>query len=85
MTAEARQVVAQGWITTAEAAEETEYTQAYCRQLAAAGRVSATKVADLWLINREDLLEYQRNVRPGRPKAVEGDGDLQGRGERRNL
>ncbi len=72
MTVDAREVVAEGWITTAEAAEETEYTQAYCRQLAAAGRVGAMKVADLWLINREDLLEYQRNVRPGRPKDVEG-------------
>ncbi len=76
MTGEVREVVAEGWITTAEAAQETRYTQAYCRQLAAAGRVGATKVADLWLINRKDLLEYQRNVRPGRPKGVEGDDAL---------
>ncbi|MEA3376953.1 MAG: hypothetical protein U9R72_12235, partial [Chloroflexota bacterium] len=55
----------------AEAAEETDYSQAYCRQLAGAGRVEAMKVADVWLINRDDLLEYQRNVRPGRPKGVE--------------
>ena len=72
MTVDVRQTVLEGWITTEEAAQETDYSRAYCRQLAAAGRVEAMKVADLWLINREDLLHYQRNVRPGRPKGSDG-------------
>ena len=72
MTAEVRQKVLEGWITTEEAAQETDYTRAYCRELAATGRVEAMKIADLWLINREDLLQYQRNVRPGRPKGGDG-------------
>ena len=78
MTVDAREVVAEGWITTAQAAEETDYTQAYCRQLAAAGRVQAMKIAALWLINREDLLQYQRTVRPGRPKGSDGNDGQRG-------
>jgi excisionase family DNA binding protein len=69
MSNEEAQVVAEGWITTSEAAELTGYTQDYCRQLAGAGRIEAQKLGRWWLVNKESLLQYQANVKPGRPKA----------------
>ncbi len=66
--------IPEGWITTAEAEEISEYTRAHLRYLASSGRIEAMKVGDrLWLINKRSLLKYQANVRPGRPrKETEG-------------
>jgi excisionase family DNA binding protein len=66
--------VGEGWITTAEAAELTEYHIKYLQQLARQGKVEAQKVGRSWLFHRDDLLTYQENARPG-PKGKGGSDD----------
>jgi excisionase family DNA binding protein len=73
MATEEINVIAPGWLTTQQAAVLADYTEAYIRQLAIAGRIKAQKLGRDWLINKEDLLAYKARVRPGRPR---------GRGER---
>jgi excisionase family DNA binding protein len=63
-----KNAIAPGWITTQEAAELADYTPTRIRQLAKNGRVEARKVARIWLINKESLLQYKAQVRPGRPR-----------------
>jgi len=64
-------VIDKNWVDTKKAAEISGYRRAYIRQLAAEGRIEAEKIADVWVINRESLLQYQENVRPGRPRKEE--------------
>lgn len=64
-------IIPEGWITTEEAAELAEYTAYYIRKLAQEGKIEAEKVGRDWLVNRESLLEYKANVRPGRPRETE--------------
>lgn len=75
------------WIPTSEAQELTGYTGDHLRRLCNAGKVDARKIGKggagghggMWLINRDDLLEYQRTTKPGkqaRPDRVrEGGGE----------
>jgi excisionase family DNA binding protein len=51
-----------GWITTTEAQALTSYSRAYLRWLANQGRVEARKAGRDWLIHRESLLEYKRQM-----------------------
>jgi len=64
-------VIDKNWVDTKKAAEISGYRRAYIRQLANEGRIEAEKIADVWVINRESLLHYQENVRPGRPRKEE--------------
>jgi len=87
-----KSIIEEGWITTIEAAELTGYARAYIRQLILRGRIKAQKVgAGLWLVNKQSLLDHQRNAQTGRPaekaerqakktdrpnkKAAKGEGD----------
>lgn len=54
--------IAAGWITTDEAASLTGYARAYVRRLARQGQVGASKVAQEWLIEKESLLAYRRQM-----------------------
>lgn len=57
-----------GWIDTRRAAELTGYTREYIAALCRGEKVKAQKIGRDWLVDRESILEYQANVRPGRPK-----------------
>jgi excisionase family DNA binding protein len=52
----------EGWLTTEQAGELTGYNVKYLRWLAGQGRVEARKVGRDWLISREDLLAYKREM-----------------------
>ena len=65
---EAENLIAPGWVTTAEAAQIADYTPTRVRQLAKAGRVSARKIGRDWLVKLESLMTYKAGVRPGRPR-----------------
>jgi len=54
--------VLEGWITAAEAAALTGYTVPHIRRLARQGRIEAQKVGRDWLIGRESLLAYKRQM-----------------------
>ena len=60
--------VFRNWVTTAKGAKLTGYSREYVRVLARDGKIQAAKVGRDWLVNKESLLEYQANVKPGRPK-----------------
>jgi len=63
------------WIPTSDAAELTGYNTEHLRLLCREGKVRARKIGKggagghggMWLINRDDLLEYQRTTKPGKP------------------
>ncbi|MBU0493688.1 MAG: helix-turn-helix domain-containing protein [Chloroflexi bacterium] len=55
--------IADGWITTAEAASLTGYSRLYVRRLAREGCITASKIAQEWLIERDSLLDYARQMR----------------------
>jgi len=54
--------IAQGWITTTEAATITGYSIAYTRYLGNQGFIKARKVGRDWLINQESLLAYKAQM-----------------------
>jgi excisionase family DNA binding protein len=67
-------VVAEGWITTAQAVELTGYHVEYLRELLRQGEVEAVKLTPrAWLVNKESLLAYKARVRMGRPPKGAGD------------
>jgi excisionase family DNA binding protein len=75
--------VAAGWMTTAVAATLTGYTPAYLRRLSSQGRIRAQKVGRDWLLHRESLLAYHKQMqRLGRQRHNPWRDDLreQGRG-----
>jgi excisionase family DNA binding protein len=65
-------VIAEGWITTAEASRVSGYRRVHVRRLAHEGKVRAQRIGRLWLVHKGDLLEYKANVRPGRPRKTNG-------------
>lgn len=54
--------IGEDWLTTNDAAALTGYTQAYMRQLAQRGGVTAIKAGRDWLLERAALLEYARRM-----------------------
>lgn len=50
------------WLTTNEAADLTGYSAAYVRMLARRGGVKAVRAGRDWLVKREALLAYQRQM-----------------------
>lgn len=54
--------IAKGWISTREAAAITGYSTVYMRKLASQGRVTAQKVGRDWLLHRESLLTYHKQM-----------------------
>lgn len=50
------------WITIKEAAKLTEYSVQYMRRIVRQGRVQARKWANVWMVHKESLLEYQREM-----------------------
>lgn len=50
------------WITTAEAAQLTEYHPNHIRRLIRAGEVKARKWGSAYMISRESLLEYAERM-----------------------
>ena len=54
--------IAEGWITTDAAEALTGYSAAYLRRLASQGRVTAQKVGRDWLLHRESLLTYHKQM-----------------------
>jgi excisionase family DNA binding protein len=50
------------WITTREAAELTGYVVVYIRNLAQKERIRAVKHGRDWLIDRDDVLRYKRDM-----------------------
>ena len=78
--------IAEGWITTDEAAILAGYVPAYLRRLAGQGQIEARKVGRDWLINRVSLLAYKAEMdRLGTQKHSPWRDDLaeQGRGRRK--
>ena len=49
-----------GYITTAEAAQQTGYTDAYIRELIKSGKVDAKKYGRSWMVSRASLLAHKR-------------------------
>lgn len=47
------------WLTVNEAARLTGYHPETIRELIRQGRITARKIAIVWLVNRESLLSYQ--------------------------
>lgn len=58
-------ILAPGWLTTEEAQALTGYTVDHLQRLARGGQVTARKIGDAWLFDRENLTAYQRAARPG--------------------
>jgi excisionase family DNA binding protein len=72
-----------GWLTIAGAAELTDYSRAYVRQLANRGRIDARKVGRDWLIERQSLEAYRQQMEalgPGKHDPWRQDLVDQGRG-----
>ena len=67
----AENVLAPGWLTTDDAAELVDYTSAHVRGLAMAGRIEAQKLQGVWIVNKRSLLNYKKQVKPGRPRERE--------------
>ena len=51
-----------GYITTAEAAQLTGYTDAYIRELIKDGRIDAKKYGRSWMVSRASLLAHKRQA-----------------------
>ena len=51
------------WITTAEAAEMTGYTQIHFRQLARRGKLKACKIGRDWFLDKQAILDYVDQMR----------------------
>lgn len=51
-----------GWITSNEAVQLTDYSAAYLRRLASQGRITAEKIGRDWLFCRESLLTYHKQM-----------------------
>jgi excisionase family DNA binding protein len=68
-----------GWISTAEGARISGYHEAYVRTLAREGTVTAYRIGRTWIVNRENLLRYRREMdtlgnqrhNPWRPELAE--------------
>ncbi len=60
--------VINGWIDTQTAASLAGYHVKHVRKLIRQGRIDARKVARDWLVNRDSLMAYKQNVKPGRPR-----------------
>jgi|WetSurMetagenome_2_1015567.scaffolds.fasta_scaffold1351521_1 excisionase family DNA binding protein len=58
-------ILAPGWLTTEEAQALTGYTVDHLQRLARGGQVTARKIGDSWLFDRESLTTYQAAARPG--------------------
>jgi excisionase family DNA binding protein len=55
-----------GWLTREQAQELTGYSEDHLTRLARAGKVTALKLAgQVWLFEREGLLKYHAEARPG--------------------
>lgn len=54
--------IGEEWLTTEDAARVSGYSQAYMRQLAQRGEVTALKAGRDWLLERGALLEYKRRM-----------------------
>jgi|YelNatPaOPRAMG01_1025707.scaffolds.fasta_scaffold102188_1 excisionase family DNA binding protein len=50
------------WMTTSEAAKRVGYRVAYIRLLCRLGRVQAQKWGRAWMVNRESILSYKRQM-----------------------
>lgn len=50
------------WITTNEAAEISGYHPDYVRKLVQAGKIKAQKFGETWMVSRQSLLAYLRQV-----------------------
>lgn len=51
-----------GYITTAEGAQLTGYTDAYIRELIKDGKVKAKKYGRSWMVSRSSLLTHKRQA-----------------------
>jgi len=51
------------WITTTEAAELTGYWVTHIRHLIREGHVQAQRFGRAWMVNRESLLAYAREMK----------------------
>lgn len=47
------------WITVREAAEQTNYTEAYIRELAQTRKIKAKKIVGVWLVDRKSVVAHQ--------------------------
>jgi len=54
--------IGEEWLTTEDAARVSGYSQAYMRQLAQRGEVTAIKAGRDWLLERGALLEYKQRM-----------------------
>ncbi len=54
--------IGEEWLTTEDAAQLSGYSQAYMRQLAQRGEVTALKAGRDWLLERGALLEYKQRM-----------------------
>lgn len=62
MTEVQKLAIGEEWLTTEDAARVSGYSQAYMRQLAQRGEVTAIKAGRDWLLERAALLEYARRM-----------------------
>jgi excisionase family DNA binding protein len=51
------------WLTTAEAAELTGYTDAHIRLLINRGRLPAVKRGGAWFLRRQDVMAYAEEMK----------------------
>lgn len=51
------------WITTAEAAELTGYSDFHIRRLARKDKIKGRKFGRDWMINRESILAYEKRMK----------------------
>ena len=52
----------EGWISLAQAAQGTPYSQEYLSLLARKGRLEAIKRGRVWLTTHQAVVDYQRSV-----------------------
>jgi excisionase family DNA binding protein len=64
-------ILAPGWLTVAEAAGLTGYTEAHIQRLARQGEVTARKVGRQWVIDRASVLAWHKTAKRGpKPRRV---------------
>ena len=57
-----QELLADGLCTVEHAAGLTGFTEDYVRRLARKGKIRAHKIADIWLVNEDDLTAWKQAV-----------------------
>jgi excisionase family DNA binding protein len=49
----------EGWLTVRDASDESGYAEEYIRKLIRDGEITAQKLGNMWLVNKQSLMDYK--------------------------